>query len=303
MVDKNRSGRRAGPYGAPRVTRRECLGGLAAAWLGAGPLPALAEGPARIACLEWTSAEMVISFGIEPVAVADTKGYRDWVVGPALPTQTIDLGARGEPNLELLAELKPDFIVGAYGYGLDESAFARFAPTFNVPFYDGTGTPYRQAEDVTRELGLRLGRKADAERLIAQTAATIAKVKRGLSGLADEPLAVVSMFDDRHVRVYGKGSLLQDVLDRLGLVNAWTGETNDWGFSSFGIEELVAIGEARLVSLDPIPPHIRIRIDQSSLWANLPCVRAGKVTTIPPVWPFGGLAAAARFATLLAEIS
>lgn len=255
----------------------------------------------RIACLEWASAEMAVSLGIPPIAVADTKGYRDWVVGPELPAGTVDLGSRGEPNLELLAALKPDFIIGAYGYGLDESEFARFAPTFSVPFYDGTSTPYRQAENVTRELARRLGRETDAERLIEQTAATIAGAKRQLSGIADEPLAVVSMFDDRHVRVYGQGSLLQEVLDGLELVNAWTGQANDWGFSSLGIEELVAIGEARLISLDPIPPHIRIRIDQSTLWANLPCVRAGKVTTIPPVWPFGGLASAARFATLLAK--
>jgi ferric hydroxamate transport system substrate-binding protein len=246
---------------------------------------------------------MAISLGIDPIAVADTKGYRDWVVGPELPAETIDLGSRGEPNLELLTQLKADFIVGAYGYGLDERDFARFAPTFSVPFYDGTSTPYRQAEEVTRGLGLRLAHKAEAERLITRTATAIAEARMRLSGQAGQPLAVVSMFDDRHVRVYGKGSLLQDVLDRLGLINAWKGETNSWGFSSLGIEELVAIGEARLISLDPIPPHIRIRIEQSSLWANLPCVKAGNVAAIPPVWPFGGLAAAARFATLLGNAS
>jgi ferric hydroxamate transport system substrate-binding protein len=287
------------PHGSG-ITRRGCIGGLASVLLGAGASPALARGPARIVCLEWTSAEMLISLGMHPVAVADTRGYRDWVAGPELPAETIDLGSRGEPNLEMLTELQPDFIIGAYGYGVDEGDFARFAPTFNVPFYDGTSTPYQQAEDVTRELGPRLDRKADAEGLIERTAVTIAEAGRQLSGLADEPLAIVSMFDDRHVRVYGRGSLMQDVLDRLGLVNAWTGETNSWGFSSVGIEELVTIGEARLISLDPIPPHVRVRIKRSTLWADLPCVRAGKVTTIPPVWPFGGLAAAARFATLLA---
>ncbi|TIL97164.1 MAG: ABC transporter substrate-binding protein, partial [Mesorhizobium sp.] len=72
------------------------------------------------------------------------------------------------------------------------------------------------------------------------------------------------------------------------------------GFSTVGIEELVAVGGAQLISLDPIPPHVRIRIARSSLWANLPCVRNGQVRTIPPVWPFGGLTAAARFAEFVA---
>jgi ferric hydroxamate transport system substrate-binding protein len=209
-----------------RLTRRQCLGGLTAAWLGAAALPAPAAAPQRIACLEWTSAEMALSLGIEPVAVADIKGYRDWVVAPELLADCLDLGSRGEPNLELLLELKPDLIVGAYGYGLDEGPFTRIAPLHSVPFYDGTEAPYRQAEIETLKLGAKLGREADAQRLIQETAATIARLRAQLSGRAGGPLAVVSMFDDRHVRVYGKGSLFQDVLDRLNLSNAWTAPTD-----------------------------------------------------------------------------
>jgi ferric hydroxamate transport system substrate-binding protein len=200
--------------------------------------------PQRIACLEWTSAEMLISLGVSPVAVADTNGYRDWVGTPELPADCLDLGSRGEPNLELLLALQPDLITGAYGYGLDEGPFTRIAPLYSVPFYDGTDTPYHQAENETRKLGSKLGRAAEAQNLIRQAAATISEAGAKLAGQAGRPLAVVSLFDDRHVRVYGKGSLLQDVLDMLGLTNAWTGNTDSWGFSMMGIEELVAVGEA-----------------------------------------------------------
>lgn len=283
------------------LSRRQCLAGLAAAGFGLYGGPARAAPPMRVVCLEWTSAEMVVSLGVAPLAVGDTGGYRDWVAGPALPDTTLDLGARSEPSLELLSELRPDLIAGAYGYGFDESAFARLAPTFNVPFYSGRQAPYAEAERVTLELGRRLGREAEADRLVAGTRTAIGKARIRLAGRAQKPVCVVSLFDDRHVRIYGTGSLLQDVLDRLGLVNAWTGTTNEWGFSTVGIEELVAVGDARLISLDPIPPHIRIRIARSTLWANLPCVRSGQVRTIPPVWPFGGLAAAGRFAGFMAE--
>ncbi|TIU12276.1 MAG: ABC transporter substrate-binding protein, partial [Mesorhizobium sp.] len=43
------------------LTRRRCLAGLAATSLGLRGSPARAARPPRIACLEWTSAEMVIS--------------------------------------------------------------------------------------------------------------------------------------------------------------------------------------------------------------------------------------------------
>ncbi|TIM97413.1 MAG: ABC transporter substrate-binding protein [Mesorhizobium sp.] len=281
------------------LTRRQYLAGLAATGL-ALPGGMARAAPARVVCLEWTSAELVVSLGLSPLAVGDTRGYGDWVQGPALPQATIDLGSRSEPNIELLRGLRPDLIVGAYGYGLDENSFTRLAPTFNVPFYSGKAPPYAQAQQVTLQLGDMLGRRTEAENLVGRTEASITQARARLERAVQKPVCVVSMFDDRHVRVYGAGSLLQDVLDRLGFVNAWTGATNEWGFSTVGIEELVAVGEAQLISLDPIPPHVRIRIARSSLWANLPCVRNGQVRTIPPVWPFGGLTAAARFAEFVA---
>ncbi len=281
-------------------SRRAVVVGMAAALAGM-PFRARAAHPLRVICLEWTSAEMLLSLGAAPIAVCDTRGYQDWVAGPALPVGTIDLGSRGEPNLELLMMLQPDLICGAYGYGLDESIFRRFAPTFTVPFYTGTTPPFRHARQETLRLGNTLGLADEAQHLVERVDAALEEAKTKLARQVQSPLCVVSMFDDRHVRVYGSGSLLQDVLDQLGIQNAWRGKTNSWGFSTVGIEELVAIGDARLISLDPIPPHIKIRIDQSSLWANLPCVRNGRVTTIPPVWPFGGLAAAARFAGFLAS--
>ena len=283
------------------LTRRQCLSGLAATSLVLQGGRARAAAPARIVCLEWTSAEMVVSLGAAPLAVGDIRGYGDWVQGPALPQATIDLGSRSEPNLELLRELRPDLIVGAYGYGLDKSTFTRVAPIFNVPFYSGKAAPYAQAQQVTLQLGDLLGRRTEASKLVDRIEASIVQARATLAQKPQKPLCIVSMFDDRHVRIYGAGSLLQNVLDRLGFVNAWTGATNEWGFSTVGIEELVAVGEAQLISLDPISPHIRIRIARSSLWANLPCVRNGQVRTIPPVWPFGGLAAAGRFAEFMAR--
>lgn len=285
------------------LTRRQCLAGLATTGLVLQGGMARAAAPARIVCLEWTSAEMVVSLGAAPIAVGDISGYGDWVQGPALPQATIDLGSRSEPNLEVLRELRPDLILGAYGYGLDESSFTRLAPTFNVPFYSSKAAPYAQAREVTLQLGELLGRGAQANGLVERIDASIAEARTSLAQKPQNPLCVVSLFDDRHVRIYGAGSLLQDVLDRLGLVNAWAGATNEWGFSTVGIEELVAVGEAQLISLDPIPPHIKIRIARSSLWANLPCVRNGQVRTIPPVWPFGGLTAAGRFAGFMAATS
>jgi iron complex transport system substrate-binding protein len=241
---------------------------------------------------------MLLSLGVAPLAVCDPKGYRDWVLAPELPAGTIDLGSRGEPNRELLQALRPDLILAVFDSGFERSDFAPYAPIFDVPFH--STAPYRGAQEETRRLGERVGRAAEAEALVARTEAEIAAARAWLRHDPAGPVCPFSFFDDRHLRIYG-GGLLQDVLARLGLRNAWAGPVNDWGIATVGLEQLAAIGEARLVCLEPIPPHARRLMEESTLWAHLPAVRRGPMAVIPTVWPFGGLAAASRFAGLLAD--
>lgn len=278
--------------------RRTVLGALAAAAL-PSPLLAREARASRAACLEWTSAEMLLSLGVAPVAVADTAGYRDWAVAPALAPGTIDLGSRGEPSLERIAALAPDLIVTAEGYGLDEARLARFAPLFVLDLYTGSGTPVADAERELRRLAARVGQRGRAERFAAAFHAEIAALRSRLAGQALPKVAVISLFDDRHVRIYGRGGLFQDVMDRLGVGNAWTGATSAWGFSTVGLADLVTLDDCLVLSLQPVPVNVENRIRQSTLWASLPNVREGRVIDVPAVWPFGGLAAAARFARFL----
>lgn len=281
-------------------TRRAFLGGMGA--FAAFPFRGFASSPPRrVACLEWTAAGMVMSLGLAPIAVGDLKGYRQWVDQPTLPETTLDLGSRGEPSLELLEELDPDLIIATYGYGLEVGDFERFAPTYNLPLYADKTSPYAQARLETKRLGERLGREREAEALLLGTERAIDRSRLRLANRNATPLCLFTFFDNRHLRIYGADSLLQDVLDRLDLRNAWDRETSEWGISTVGVEQLATIGDARLVCLEPIMPHAVRMMRRSSLWQNLPAVRAHPITSIPTLWPFGGLDVAARFASLLAD--
>ena len=63
------------------------------------------------------------------------------------------------------------------------------------------------------------------------------------------------------------------LMQRLGLRNAWQGETNAWGFSVASLEQFLAIPEARLVVVDPIPVGVSERLQEPGLWQHLPLVR------------------------------
>lgn len=244
---------------------------------------------------------MVCGLGFYPIAVADLGGYRDWAVEPRLPDTTIDLGSRSEPNMEVIRALAPDLIVTAQGYGVDEHQMRALAPVVTLPLYDGGSSPLEILPAETRRLAAIMDRRNEAEILIQTTSQDLEAIAKSMQDRDRPPVAVISLFDDRHVRLYGKGGLFQDVMDRVGITNAWTGETSNWGFATASIADLVRLENALILSLDPVPENVAIRVRQSTLWKNLPAVRNNMVVSLPPIWPFGGLGAARRFGHLMAE--
>ena len=100
------------------------------------------------------------------------------------------------------------------------------------------------------------------------------------------------------------GSLFQAVIERMGIDNAWQGDTNAWGFATVSLEKLVTL-EGRMVVVEPLPPGGREALARNGLWQAMPGVRensqAAAPLFLPPVWSFGALPSANRFAELLAS--
>lgn len=255
----------------------------------------------RIAVIDWGLAETLLGLGVTPLAVAELDNYRRWVAVPDMPESVHDLGLRTEPNLELLSQLDPDLILITPQFEAARAKLARIAPVVSLAIYRPDGDAYANAQSVTRELGRLTGRQAEAEALIASVDAQLLRLREQLASQAIPPLFVAAFIDDRHVRVFGRQSLFDAVLQRAGLANAWTGADNFWGFAQAGIEQLAEPAEAGLIRLRPLPLNAERRLASSVLWANLPFVRASRVYDFPPTWQFGGLISASRFAVLLDE--
>ena len=277
---------------AVRVLRRTVLA--------AGLLPCAARAaPAmRLACLDYGLAQTVLALGLTPIGLPNPAGYRAWVIDPPLPPGVADLGARTQPNLELLAELRPDAILAVPDHDPVAPALRRIAPTLRLPLQGPD--PWNLAVAATRAVGALAGQAAAAEAVVATATARLAATRAGLAGRAMPPLLVVSFLDPRHVAVYGANGIVGAVLDRLGLRNAWTAPTGRWGSATVGLDALAVADTAFLWIIDPLPPDARGALDRSPLWQALPFVRAGRVGMLPPVLMFGALPAAVRLADLLA---
>lgn len=250
----------------------------------------------RIATVDWTLAETLLSLGVTPVAVAQVEDYQAWVGEPALPDSVVDLGLRAQPHRELVASLELDRFLLSPLYQAIEPAIARMVPVTSLATYLADGDLWDNLLETTRRLGSVTGREAAARRVIREHRQRINSVRQTLPDSVP-PILVVQFIDDRHVRVYGEGSLYNTVMARLGLDNAWEGGANRWGYSTVGIEELTAPGY--LVIVDPMPMGVEEGLATNRLWQSLPAVRQQQVLQLPPVWSFGGLPSAARFAEQL----
>lgn len=261
-----------------------------------------APAPLRIAALDYGIATTLLALGIVPVGVAAAADWSTWVVEPALPPSVVDLGSDLEVNLEVLASLSPDLILTTPYLAALTPTLERIAPVMMLTIYADGADPLPRAIAGTRKLGGRLGAGNEVDTFLADAERFFDVHAHRLAQLEPRPLALVNFMDARHVRIYGRHSLYADVMERVGVDNAWTGPTNYWGFQTIAIEELARVPEeSRLIAFEPLPPDVRPTLDRSPLWKRLPFVASDRVSTLPGVLMFGMVPSAMRFAALIAD--
>jgi len=260
-----------------------------------GALPAQAQ----LATIDWTVAETLVALQAPLGGSAQKNDYHDWVGEPRLPDDIADLGLRSQPNLELLAQMKPErTLISPMFAGLTPK-LERIAPVTNIELYAPGNETWQEMQTITEQIGELADREPQAKRLIEQTQALMAELRDERPDTA--PLLMIQFMDARHVRVFGDNSLYNAVLEQLELPNAWEETTNAWGFSLVGVEELARYPDATLVIVDPLPAGVEAQLEKSGLWQQLPSVRHDRMLRLPPVWSFGALPSAQRFANELVD--
>ncbi|MFD2190801.1 iron-siderophore ABC transporter substrate-binding protein [Pistricoccus aurantiacus] len=268
-------------------------------------LTLLCSGPAlakpRIATLDWALAETLLGIGVTPLAMASPSIYNVWVGEPRAPQGVQDIGLRNQPNLEQLAALEPDAILMSPRFSSLEPQLSRVAPVHQLGLYNTEQDVWPALLTLTRRLGEISNSSRSAETLIDNTRALFATWRKRLAPYRDTPLLIVQFSDDRHLRVFGDHGLFQVALDRLGLTNAWQGDTNAYGFAVIDLEELATI-EAHIVIVEPLPAGVETALAHSGLWQRLIARNPHGVDTLPETWSFGALPSLQRFTRLLGQL-
>ncbi len=265
-------------------------------------VPVLANNTPRIASLDYGLASTLLSLGVTPAAVASLADWDIWMVEPEMPPGVLDLGSPWEVNFEVLVALKPDLILATPYLDALIPKLEKIAPVLRLAIYTPEGGEILPASiAATRKLAEAIGRAEEGERYLAAAEAFFADCRRRLEPLSPPPLALINFMDARHARIYGAPGLFNDVLEKIGVENAWKERSNYWGFQAIGIEELSRIEDprAQLIAFEPVPADVMPKLSQSPLWQALPFARPGHFSVVPAALMFGMVNEAMRLASLI----
>lgn len=295
----------APPSGRDRSAsrRRFCIDLSAAslAWALA-PQAAVAAPAQRIVSLNWALSETLYALELQPVAAAELVGYDRTVGTPPTPPGVIDLGFQSEPNLELLSSLSPDLILIQSWQAAQRQVLARFGQVEVFTLYDRRGDPLQRALEAADRIAALAARPESAAGFSAAFSGTFAACRARLAREATPPIYLVQALTATNLVVFGRGSLFDSAMRRLGLVNAWEGAPDLlWGSTRIGVDALAGRADAHIVWIASPDGSAADQLFESPLWRSLPAAAAGRVSHLPLIWGFGGAPTAERFARLVTD--
>lgn len=260
-----------------------------------------ASSPPLTIALSWTTAETLVAIGAPPIGMSMRDNYQKWGSIRSLPEDTVEVGISFQPNLELITSMHPDIIVSDSVFAVSDEKLSDKYNTHRFAIYQEDVDRWNELTDFTRTLSSAIMLPDSGEVYIADIENKIEDLKNRIREW-NEPLLIIRALDSHHVRVYGKNSLVQAVLNRLGLSNAWQEPTNQKGFSIVGVEELIGI-DARLVIVEgpQLSRDIANQLSDRGLWQYVPSIREDNLITVPPFWVFGALPSAYQFSVSLVE--
>ncbi|MEU8964093.1 iron-siderophore ABC transporter substrate-binding protein [Streptomyces sp. NPDC048491] len=226
--------------------------------------------PKRVVVLDVGEFDNVVSLGVQPVGYAPTEG--DEGIPSYLKKGAGDpknVGTINSLNLEAIAALKPDLILGSQLRAADKyKELSRIAPTV---FSIRPGFPWKQNYLLN---AAALDRTADAK---AKLAAYETKAKRlGTDLGADKPTVTMLRYMPGKVRLYAKASFIGTILDDAGIPRPKNQQAVDLA-TEVGPETIDQADADWIftgVYGDPKKSK-RDSAESNPLWKNLKAVKAG----------------------------
>lgn len=255
---------------------------------------------------DWGNAATLTAMGYPPIATGDVRVWDRWVGKPALPSDTIDLGIRYQPNAELVAQLPVDLVIDNSFYQHARNLYGD-VPAESIMFAaKGEIANWTDYTEPTRELGKLINKPKLAEDYIAKSKQDINPASERMQQRYPnvKKFAVVQFADANNMRMYVANSLFQPALKGMGKELDVLGTGNQWGFVSIRMGDLAQLdNDTCLLIINPLSPITRAEIDDSLIWQRLGYGNERCVGELPPVWIYGGMSSLVSLANNLSAVT
>ncbi|GAA2398075.1 ABC transporter substrate-binding protein [Catellatospora methionotrophica] len=177
------------------------------------------KAPARVVTLGLSDQDPVLALGVVPIGSIDWFGERPygkwpWATWGGKVPEIV--GERDEYNLEKIAALNPDLIIGMYS-GMSQEQYTKLtqiAPTVaQVKGYDDYSAPW---QEMTMHAGRALGQSAKAAELIAAIDQRLADLKAKNPQFTGKTVAVVEPYEPGKYAVFAPSDPKVVLLTQLG---------------------------------------------------------------------------------------
>ncbi|WP_168208260.1 ABC transporter substrate-binding protein [Agrobacterium sp. T29] len=251
--------------------------------------------PNPLVVLDFSHAQSILAIGVENFGMAEPWRYMRSVEEPRLQKTVFDIGTLSEPNLELLAEIKPRTIIHSHEWPTNTAQLERIAPLREISIYTGEPGPLGRARQALVQIAQLAGKEPDASEYLARFDSRMETYRSRLTHIAGTRAMLLWAATPRDFWTLGSASLLHEVMEYLGFDNAIR-ETGDiWGWLPVSTRALVDLDSTLVVHFGPVPSILA----DNPFWQNLDFVRQERLVVLPRSWLFGGLPEAERIARLL----
>ncbi|BCJ75348.1 ABC transporter substrate-binding protein [Catellatospora sp. IY07-71] len=260
--------------------------------------------PQRVVVLDTDKVDTALTLGVKPVGAARAGELTGWPTyfGAGATDGITEVGVLTEPDLEAIAGLKPDLILGSkFRQEKFYTELAKIAPTV---FTENVGKTWK--ENFLLD-GKALGREQQAKDLLAAYEKRADEVGAAIPNAAALKISIVRFMPD-HIRVYGPESFSGIVLGDAGLgrpERQLLADKDDKRFDKVSAERVTEVdGDFVFVAAyGEKAAAEQQKITAGPLWAGLSAVKAGKSQVVADeTWMTGiGVTAANKILDDLAK--
>ena len=240
--------------------------------------------PERVVVLDTGEMDSMDALGLVPVGTVEVGNYVDLPAHVAsFAAQSTRVGTIAQPNLEVIARLQPDLILG--NRIRDEEIYEELSGIGPTVFADDIGPVWRENLLLA---ATATGRCDEAEAQLAVYDQKVATLRAGLGPDRGQLRVSVVRALFGTVRIYGRGSFIGSILDDVGLGRP-PGQSFPVLMKEVGLEAVPEMdGDVMFVSSwGPKQPALDL-LKGSPDWSTLTPVRNGRVFEVEDsTWMLG----------------